>query len=141
LAHYVGDDCPGGHEQEAEKGFKFDSPEYGEKLRYDLIPPSPLRELAQVYTDGAKKYGDENYLRGMSWRRVTASLMRHVEAYRAGETTDLESGSPHLAHAAWACFTLILYEQAGIGEDDRVAKELKTNGKSSRAASRRKNRG
>ena len=123
MAHHVGDDCPGGHREEAKQGFKFD----GGKLRYDLVPPSSLAELAKVYTDGAAKYGDENYLQGMSWRRVTASLLRHVEAYRAGESNDMESRSPHLAHAAWACFTLMLYEQAGIGEDDRVAKELLNN--------------
>ena len=121
MAHHVGDDCPGGHREQAESGFKFDE----DKLRYDLVPPEPLAELTQVYTDGARKYGDENYLQGMSWRRVTASLMRHVEAYRTGETIDEESGSPHLAHAAWACFTLMLYENHGLGEDDRVAKELK----------------
>lgn len=136
MAHSVGDDCPGGHADEALTGFKFD----GGKLRYDLVPPFPLAELAQVYTDGAHKYGDENYLQGMSWRRVTASLMRHIEAYRTGETFDEESGSPHLAHAAWACFTLMLYEHAGLGEDDRVAKELKDNAESSSAKTRKKRR-
>lgn len=118
--HRVGDACPGGHQDLTEEGFKFDAG----KLRYDLVPPSSLAELALVYTDGAQKYGDENYMKGMSWRRVTASLLRHVEAYRAGESTDSESGSPHLAHAAWACFTLMLYELYGLGEDDRVAKEV-----------------
>ncbi len=133
MAHHVGDDCPGGHQEEAKSGFKFDTSEYGPKLRYDLVPPFPLAELTQVYTDGARKYGDVNYLKGMSWNRVTASLMRHIEAYRAGESIDSESGSPHLAHAAWACFTLMLYEEAGIGEDDRVAKELKEHDKQSSA--------
>lgn len=114
--HYVGDDCPGGHAEEAQVAFKFDAG----KLRYDLVPTYPLRELAKVYTDGAAKYGDENYLKqGMNWKRVIASLLRHVEAYRARENTDPESGSPHLAHAAWCCFTLLTYEHLALGEDDR----------------------
>lgn len=116
MSHYVGDDCPGSHAEEAKRGFKFDA----DKLRYDLIPPFPLSQLAQVYTDGAAKYGDENYLKGMPFRRVLAALIRHVEAYRAGETLDPESGSPHMAHAAWQCFTLMAYENLGVGEDDRV---------------------
>lgn len=114
-AHYVGDDCSGGHREESKSGFKFDSG----KLRYDLVPPYALSQLVQVYTDGAAKYGDVNYLKGMAYRRVLAALMRHVEAYRTGESTDPDSGSPHLAHAAWACFTLITYELYDLGEDDR----------------------
>ena len=114
--HYVGDDCPGGHADEAQVAFKFDAG----KLRYDLIPTYPLKELAKVYTDGAAKYGDENYLKeGMNWKRVIASLLRHVEAYRACEDLDPESGSHHLAHAAWCCFTLLTYQYLGLGEDDR----------------------
>ena len=31
-----------------------------EKTMYDLIPPAPLEELAQVYTKGAKKYAPDN---------------------------------------------------------------------------------
>lgn len=115
ITHSVDDNCPGGHREEAAQGFKFDA----DKLRYDLIPSYALHELAQVYTDGAKKYGDSNYLQGMSWRRVLAALMRHVEAFRAGEDIDLESGSPHMAHAAWQCFALLVYANEGLGDDDR----------------------
>lgn len=122
IGHFVGDACPGGHQEEAERGFKFDTG----KLRYDLVPPQALRELTQVYTDGAAKYGDENYMKGMSWKRVIASLLRHVEAYRAGEDTDKESGSPHLAHAAWCCFTLMTYAHHGLGEDDRNSSSIVT---------------
>ena len=119
--HHVGDDCPGGHADEAAKGFKFDE----EKLRYDLIPPHALEMLAGVYTHGAHKYGDVNYLRGMNYRRILAALMRHIEAYRAGESTDPDSGLPHMAHAAWQCMTLMVYEDEGLGEDDRnMMKEI-----------------
>lgn len=89
------------------------------KLRYDLIPPTSLAALAHVYTIGAAKYGEDNYLGGLAWRRVLAAMMRHVEAFRAGESYDVEGGQHHLASAAWACFTLMLYEAECIGEDDR----------------------
>ncbi len=109
VAHYVGDDCPGGHQDLTGEAFKFD--DGSDKLRYDLIPPHALEMLASVYTHGAAKYTDTNYLKsgGMAYRRILAALMRHVEAYRAGETDDPDSGLPHMAHAAWQCFTLMAY--------------------------------
>lgn len=110
-SHHVGDDCAGGHSDLEQGGaFKFDTGP--EKLRYDLIPPYALEQLVRVYTHGAAKYSDVNYLKGggMSYRRILAALMRHVEAFRAGETDDPDSGLPHMAHAAWQCFTLMTYE-------------------------------
>ncbi len=121
MTHFVGDTCqPDGHREEAKTGFKFDEEKHGgTKLRYDLIPPVALKMLAEVYTHGARKYGDINYLKGMSFRRILAALMRHIEAYRAGETDDPDSGLPHMAHAAWQCFTLMVYEDESLGDDDR----------------------
>lgn len=89
------------------------------KLRYDLIPPEALEELAAVYTMGAAKYADENWRKGMSWRRVFAAIMRHAWAWMRGEDRDSESGLPHLAHAAWGCFTLMAYAKGNLGQDDR----------------------
>ena len=120
--HRVGDDCPGGHLNESREGFKFD----GGKLRYDLIPPHALEMLAGVYTHGAAKYSDVNYLKGggMSYRRILAALMRHVEAFRGGETDDPDSGLPHMAHAAWQCFTLMTYNDwIAEPKDDRMMME------------------
>jgi hypothetical protein len=89
------------------------------KLRYDLIPPYALEALAHVYTIGAAKYGDGNYLKGMSWNRVIGALMRHLEAWRKGERLDVGDGQLHLASVAWCAFTLMVYEDQHIGTDDR----------------------
>ncbi len=75
------------------------------KLRYDLIPIGALEALAKVYTDGAVKYGDNNWQKGMPFKRVYASLLRHVFAWAAGDTTER-----HMANAAWNCFALLHYE-------------------------------
>lgn len=70
------------------------------KLRYDLVPLLAERQVVEVLTFGAAKYGDDN------WRHVPepgpryfAAARRHLAAW-AGETRlDPESGLPHLAHA------------------------------------------
>ena len=88
------------------------------KLRYDLIPPDALREVALVYTIGADKYGDNNYLGGLNYSRVIGAMMRHLEAFRCRESYDPD-GQHHLASVAWFALTLIAYEQRGLGTDDR----------------------
>ncbi len=99
---------------------KFD----GEKSRYDLIPGDSLEWLAKVYTFGASKYDDENWRKGMSWKRIFSAIMRHSWAWFRGEDLDPESGLPHLAHAAWGYFTLMHYMTTQKNYDDRV-KDLK----------------
>ena len=99
---------------------KFDGGEvFGQKLRYDLLPPHALAEVVKVYTYGSTKYGDGNYLKGMSWGRVFGALMRHAWAFWRGEDLDQESGLPHMAHAAWHCFTLIWFTNHMPNKDDR----------------------
>lgn len=108
---------------------RFTDPETGgqkeESLsRFDLVPPDALCELAQVYGYGEGKYpgGVEgpNYLRGYPWHLSVASLERHVQKFKAGEDIDPETGRHHLAHAAWHCFTLIVFGMRELGTDDRV---------------------
>lgn len=90
------------------------------KIRYDLVPTLGLRKLAQVYTFGAKKYNDFNWLKGGPWRNFIQAMQRHIERFRAGEDTDPESGIDHLAHAAWHCMTLMEFRVRCPKYDDRV---------------------
>lgn len=69
-----------------------------DKLRYDLIPPGSLKELAQVLTLGAKKYGPDNWRKCKEPSRYIAAIFRHLEAYRGGELRDPESGLSHMTH-------------------------------------------
>jgi hypothetical protein len=100
------------------EGIKFDSG----KPRFELIPPEVLEKIAHLYTLGAKKYGDNNWAHGMKWSRVYGALLRHVHAAERGTRWNLESTgiTEHLVAAAWNCFTLMMYEQHGLGEDDRL---------------------
>jgi hypothetical protein len=95
------------------------------KTRYDLIPPVALEHLALVYTFGAKKYGDRNWEKGISWGRIFGAIMRHLWAFWRGEDLDPESNLPHLAHAACGCFMLLTYRKTRKDFDDRPEKNCK----------------
>jgi len=90
-----------------------------EKLRYDLIPPYALEKLAEVYTIGAKKYGDQNWRKGFAWSRIIGAMMRHLEAFRRGESVDPDDGQHPLASVMWCAATLMEFECFELGEDDR----------------------
>lgn len=70
------------------------------KIRWDLMPVVAMRDTAQIWTFGAEKYGDRNWEKGFDWSGPFASMMRHLQAWWAGEDFDPESGLSHLAHAA-----------------------------------------
>ncbi len=114
------------YEKPATEADKKAAPGYKEdkgKLRYDLLPPYALDELAKVYTYGANKYTDNNWRKGMKWGRIYAALMRHLWKFWAGEDRDKESGILHLSHALWGVVTLLEYCDNGpryYSFDDRI---------------------
>ena len=95
------------------------------KTRHDLVPASSLDELAKVYTYGTIKYDDDNWWKGLKWKKgVIGSLLRHLWSWIRGEKLDEESNCHHLAMVVWGCFTLMEYERHGIGIDDRIPYSL-----------------
>lgn len=58
------------------------------KGRYDLIPPYPMKRLAQHYENGAVKYGDRNWEKGQKLMRFLDSAMRHLQCVIAGENDE-----------------------------------------------------
>ena len=77
-------------------GTKHDS----KKPRYDLIPTHAEKQVVDVLTFGAEKYGAENWRDVDNYEaRYIAAAMRHIAAHRSGEKIDNESGVNHLAHA------------------------------------------
>lgn len=96
-------------------GKKFDS----EKPMMDLIPPEALDQVARVLTMGAKKYGRHNWQKGIAYSRVISALMRHLNAFNAGEDKDPESGLSHMAHVATNAAFLLHFIKNNPELDDR----------------------
>jgi hypothetical protein len=94
------------------------------KLRYDLVHPKAFEDFVQVLTDGANKYYDRNWERGLSWTSVLASLKRHIAAIERGEDYDKESGRLHIAHAACNVHFLNAFYYSFPQGDDRPRQYL-----------------
>lgn len=99
-------------------GNKFD----GGKQKFNYLPVSAMEELNKVLMYGAEKYGDYNWVGGMSWSRMFNAACRHLFAWLGGENRDEESGLPHLAHATCCCLMLLSFSINENGEDDRPPK-------------------
>jgi hypothetical protein len=67
-----------------------------EAFRYDLISPIGLREVARTCAEGAQKYGDWNWEKGMPVGDLLNHALAHVYTYLSGDRSE-----PHLGHAAW----------------------------------------
>ena len=91
------------------------------KADVSLVCADYVMSAARALTYGADKYAPGNYLNGdgMPHLTVYASLMRHLLAWRDGETNDPESGLAHLDHVGANLNMLIDLINKGKGSDDR----------------------
>jgi len=78
------------------------------KPRYDLIPPGPLKRIADVYYRGGQLYGDYNWTQGVPCTRFLASATRHLEAARRGERDE-----DHWAQLIWNIMGIMHFEETG----------------------------
>ena len=93
------------------------------KLRLELVPPELMEHMARVLEYGARKYGDENWRRGLPYSFFYAAALRHLLAWYAGDDDDEESKLPHLAHAVCNLVFLLCYQDWGLKAfDDRIRK-------------------
>ena len=70
-----------------------------------LISPFALIRLGNWLAEGAKKYDSRNWEQGMSFQRVTSSLCRHLEEWKAGYIKE-----DHLAAIMCNAMFLIHYQ-------------------------------
>lgn len=107
-----------GERQEFETGMVRDT-QTG-KPRYDLVPVEAVERVAMLYMRGAEKYVENNWKKGQPYSRTYASLLRHIYAWRKGDTEE-----DHLAAVIWNAMSLMWYEQNKPELDDLFTKEKK----------------
>lgn len=94
------------------------------KVRLELLPVRALEEVGKVLTLGAAKYADDNWRKGMSWRRCLGAGIRHTFSFLRGENLDPETGLCHLAHATCCMLFVLTYFLTKTGTDDRATEQL-----------------
>ena len=92
----------------------------GKKLcRPSLMPAEALKEVAEHYGKGAKKYDDHNWRKGYDWSLSMDALERHWLDFRAGIDYDPETGSHHLAAVVFHALALLTFRREHPEFDDR----------------------
>ena len=76
------------------------------KGRFDLISPYMLERLAKHYENGANKYEEGNWEKGLSSKRCIDSALRHINNYMMGKTDE-----DHLSAAIWNLACIVHYEE------------------------------
>ena len=72
------------------------------KPRWDLLPIDELGGVVDVYTAGAKKYGENRWQTLPNGaNRYLGAFFRHLTAYKRGEHFDPEDGCLHLDKCIW----------------------------------------
>lgn len=70
--------------------------------RFDLLSPIVEYALAATYGEGASKYGDDNWLKGIPSKDCINHARRHIILWMIGDDSE-----DHLAHAIWNLATII----------------------------------
>jgi len=72
------------------------------KGRFDLLPLFAEELLAKHFEAGAKKYGDNNWMKGQPLSRYLDSARRHLNKAARGQRDE-----PHFIAAAWNIMCLL----------------------------------
>lgn len=73
-------------------------------IRIDLIPLEFLVGLARLYAEGQEKYGEYNWQKGIPVEDLLNHGLRHVVLWMAGDRSE-----DHLLHAVWNFLTAWLF--------------------------------
>lgn len=87
-----------------------------------LVPPEIFEAIAYIRMYGNEKYHDPDNWKTVEIERYYSAAMRHMLAWRRGETVDVESGYSHLWHAACNLAFMISLENKQIGDVEESLK-------------------
>ena len=86
------------------------------EMRPELFSPEALIRDAKWYAQGASKYGDRNWEKGIPFTNCIGSMLRHIIKYMNGQDDE-----DHLAAIRWNAGALCHYEKYNPDLDDRPA--------------------
>jgi hypothetical protein len=72
------------------------------KGRYDLLPMHALFRLSRIFEEGAKKYDEDNWRKGIPLRRYANSALRHLCRHIQGARDE-----DHAVQAAWNIMCMV----------------------------------
>lgn len=82
------------------------------KLRMSLIPQHELNRVLKRYLDGAEKYGENNWMKGMPLSVYYDCAHRHLEAWWRGDAIE-----DHAAAVVWNLLCA-MHTEARANDDD-----------------------
>jgi len=96
------------------------------KNRIELLPEIWLWALADVMTQGSKKYDARNWEKGMDWSSMIGCIHRHMAKFQSGQRYDGPefdkekgtTGCHELAMVAWNALALMFYDIYVLGKND-----------------------
>lgn len=102
------------------------------KNRIELLPETWIWALADVMTQGSRKYDPRNWEKGMDWSAMIGCMHRHTAKFQAGQRYDGKefnkelgtTGCHELAMVAWNALALMHYDLTGTGNNDLVPQQL-----------------
>ena len=100
------------------------------KPRYDLVPPAAYKALAVHFGQGAKKYADRNWEKGLDIADIGRAIESHLTEWKLGHSFDREDPAMpgyrahHLIAIIWNAAVLYEHERRQIGGDTRAAAQF-----------------
>ncbi len=87
------------------------------KPQWGLLPWDAVGDIVEVLTLGARKYAPDNWRKVPNARaRYFDAALRHLVAWKRGESFDHEWGCSHLAHAGCCVLFLLALDRVPRGE-------------------------
>lgn len=83
-----------------------------EDVRFDLMPPAALLEIAKVWAEGAVSHGPDNWHKGMPYSVIVNHALKHLARWQSGDRSE-----PHLAKVAWGMMALLAFEAEGRSKE------------------------
>lgn len=85
-----------------------------DKPRMSLIPQQEFERVMKRYFDGAEKYGENNWMKGMPLSVYYDSMHRHLSAWWSGDTSE-----DHGAAVVWNMLCAMWTQRVRRDLDDR----------------------